>query len=121
MNINAGVVGLSVDPKASTLAGRLAAARIVDDPKFTALVRKRNGLAVTLSILTMAVYLAFIFLVAFDKPLLATKVGGGTTSLGIVFGLVVIVLAFVVTAIYVSAANGEYDTLTADLKREYDR
>ena len=120
MNTNTAVGG-AIDAKASTLAGRLAAARIIDDPKFLTLVRKRNGLAVTLSVLTMAVYLAFIFLVAFDKPLLATKVGGGTTSLGIVFGLVVIVLAFIVTAIYVGAANGQYDTLTADLKREYDR
>jgi uncharacterized membrane protein (DUF485 family) len=120
MNINAGAIDRPVDPRASTVAGRLAAARIVDDPKFITLVGKRNGLALTLSVVTMAVYLAFIFLVAFDKPLLATKIAG-TTSLGILFGLVVIVLAFVVTAIYVGAANGEYDTLTAELKREYDR
>ncbi len=119
MNINAAAAGSS-DLQASTLAGRLAAARIVDDPKFVALVRKRNGLAVTLSVVTMAVYLAFIFLVAFDKPLLATKVAGGTTSLGIVFGLVVIVFAFIVTAVYVVAANGDYDSLTDALKREYD-
>ena len=120
MSINAALGG-AIDPAAGTLAERLAAERIVDDPKFVELVRKRNGLAVTLSVLTMAVYLAFIFLVAFDKPLLATKIGGGTTSLGILLGLVVIVLAFVVTAIYVGAANGRYDTLTAELKREYDR
>lgn len=96
-------------------------ARLVRDPKFQELVRKRNGLAVTLSVLTLAIYLAFILLVAFDKPLLATKVGGGTTSLGIVLGLVVIVAAFVLTAVYVVRANGRFDELTAQLEREYGR
>ena len=88
---------------------------------FQLLVKKRNSLAVVLSVITLAIYLGFIFLVAFDKPLLATKVAGGTTTLGIVLGLVVIVSAFVLTAIYVVRANGRFDELTASLVREYDR
>ena len=96
-------------------------ARMVRDPRFHELVRKRNGLAVALSVVTLGIYLAFILLVAFDKPLLATKVGGGTTSLGIVLGLFVIVAAFVLTAIYVVRANGRFDALTAELVREYGR
>ena len=94
---------------------------LLRDPKFQELIRQRNGLAIVLSVVTLAIYLAFIFLVAFDKPLLATKVGGGTTSLGIVLGLVVIVAAFVLTAIYVVRANGKFDELTAALVRDYDR
>ena len=93
---------------------------LLQDPKFRELVKKRNGLAVTLSVLMLAIYSVFILLVAFDKPLLATKVAG-TTSLGIVLGLVVIVTAFVLTAIYVVRANGRFDALTADLVREYGR
>ena len=92
-------------------------ARLVRDPKFQELVRKRHGLAVR----TLAISLAFILLVAFDKPLLATKVGGGTTSLGIMLGLVVIVAAFMLTAVYVVRANGRFDELTAQLEREYGR
>ena len=94
---------------------------IVRDPKFQELVKKRNGLAIGLSVVTLAIYLGFIFLVAFDKPLLASKVGGGTMSLGIVLGLVVIVSAFLLTAIYVVRANGRFDDLTAQLVREYKR
>jgi len=56
--------------------------------------------------------------VAFDKPLLAQKVGGGTTSLGIVLGLGVIITAFLLTAVYVVRANGRYDDLTDQVKRE---
>lgn len=94
---------------------------ITNDPKFQELVRSRNSLALLLSIVMLAIYLAFILLVAFDKPLLATKVGGGPTSLGIVLGLVVIVVAFVLTAFYVVRANGRFDELTADITREFDR
>ena len=96
-------------------------ALLMRDPKFQELIRQRNGLAVVLSIITLVIYLAFILLVAFDKPLLATKVGGGTTSLGIVLGLVVIVAAFVLTAIYVVRANGRFDELTSELVKAYDR
>lgn len=94
---------------------------IVTDRRFVELVGKRNALAVTLTVLMMAIYLAFIFLVAFNKPLLATKVGGGTTSLGIVLGLVVIFSAILLTGVYVLRANGRFDVLTAELEREYGR
>ena len=94
---------------------------IVTDRRFVELIQKRNALARTLSALMMVIYLAFIFLVAFDKPLLATKVGGGTTSLGIVLGLAVILSAIVLTGIYVLRANGRFDVLTAELEQEYGR
>ncbi|MBV8911733.1 MAG: DUF485 domain-containing protein [Acetobacteraceae bacterium] len=90
---------------------------IMNNPRYQELVRSRNGLAWTLSIAVLAIYLGFIFLVAFDKPLLATKVSG-TTTLGIVLGVVVIVLAFLLTAIYVVRANGRFDELTDEIKRE---
>ena len=43
-------------------------------PKFQALVSSRNRFGWTLSLLMLFIYLGFIFLVAFDKPLLAQKV-----------------------------------------------
>jgi len=93
---------------------------IQNSPSYQELVRSRNNLAWILSIAILVIYLVFILLVAFDKPLLATKVSG-TTSLGIVLGLVVIVLAFILTAIYVSRANGRFDELTDTIKREVGR
>ncbi len=94
---------------------------ILRHPKFQALVSSRNRLGWTLSILMLVIYLGFILLVAFDKPLLAQKVGGGTISLGIVLGLGVILSAFVLTGIYVVRANGRFDDLTEQLKREVGR
>src|SRR4051794_8852768 len=52
---------------------------IAASPEYKELVRGRNRLAWTLSIAVLAIYLGFIFLVAFDKPLLARKVAGTTS------------------------------------------
>lgn len=93
-------------------------ARVVGNPKFQELVRERSGFAKALSIAMLVIYFGFILLVAFAKPLLATKIGSGVTSVGIVLGLVVIMSAFALTGIYVQRANGRFDRLTSDLTRE---
>jgi len=94
---------------------------IVRNPKFQELVRQRSGFAWTLSAVMLAIYFGFILLVAFGKELLAAKIGGGVTSVGIVLGLVVIVAAFVLTGIYVARANRRFDALIQDLRREIAR
>uniref|UniRef100_UPI0038D0CE79 DUF485 domain-containing protein n=1 Tax=Roseicella aerolata TaxID=2883479 RepID=UPI0038D0CE79 len=81
-------------------------------------MRTRSGFAWTLAALMLAIYLGFILLVAFARDLMAMKVGGGVTSLGIVLGLVVIVSAFALTGIYVQRANSRFDELTNDLRKE---
>ena len=86
--------------------------------QFRALARLRWRMAVRLSALMVMIYFGFILLVAFAKPLLATKIGGGVTSLGILLGLGVIVSAFVLTGIYVQRANSRFDELTRNLTKE---
>jgi uncharacterized membrane protein (DUF485 family) len=54
-------------------------------------------------------------LVAFDKPLLAQRLGAGVMTVGMPVGLAVILFTVVITAIYVRRANGEFDTLTAQI------
>ncbi len=92
--------------------------RVLRSARFQELVRQRSGFAWTLSIAMLVIYFGFILLVAFAKPLLATKIGGGVTSLGIVLGLIVIVSAFVLTGIYVQRANSRFDELTRNLQRD---
>src|SRR5215210_2830168 len=92
--------------------------RVVSNPQFQELVRERTSFARSLSIAMLVIYFGFILLVAFAKPLLATKIGGGITSVGIVLGLAVIISAFVLTGIYVQRANGRFDRLTSDLTKE---
>ncbi len=92
--------------------------QLLRSPRFQELVRQRTRFAWTLSIVMLVIYFGFILLVAFAKPLLATKVGDGVTSLGIILGLGVILSAFVLTGIYVQRANSRFDELTRHLTRE---
>ena len=89
---------------------------ILRDPQFRELVQRRSAFAWTLSALMLVVYLGFILLVAFMPDVMASKVGGGTTSLGILIGLAVIVFAFALTGVYVARANGRFDEITRELK-----
>ena len=92
--------------------------QVLRSPRFQELVRQRARFAWTLTIAMLVIYFGFILLVAFAKPLLASKIGDGVTSLGIILGLGVIVSAFVLTGIYVQRANSRFDELTRRLTRE---
>lgn len=92
--------------------------QILRNPKFQELVRRRSSFAWTLAAVMLVIYLSFILAVAFARDLMATKLGGGVTSLGILLGLLVILSAFLLTGIYVWRANTEFDDLTSDLQKE---
>ena len=94
---------------------------VLSNPNFQALVRERSGFGWTLTIIMLVIYFGFILLVAFGKGFLATKIGGGVTSVGILIGLGVIISAFVLTGIYTQRANSRFDELTEDLTRELTR
>ena len=92
--------------------------RIINNPKFQELVRERSSFAWTLSIIMLVIYYGFVLLVAFGKGFLATKIGGGVTSVGILIGLGVIISAFVLTGIYTQRANSRYDDLAEKLSKD---
>jgi uncharacterized membrane protein (DUF485 family) len=90
------------------------AARIRANPKFAELLRKRNSFAWTLTIVMLVVYLGFIGVVAYAPDVLGISVSGAIT-LGFPLGLGVIVVAVLLTGIYVARANGEFDRLTREI------
>ena len=75
----------------------------------------RWRIAVSLTIAMMVAYFGFILLVAFNKPLLGTRVMPGL-SLGILLGALVIIVAWVLTWIYISWANAHYDASVEGLR-----
>jgi uncharacterized membrane protein (DUF485 family) len=75
----------------------------------------RWRIALSLTIAMMAAYFGFVLLVAFNKPLLATVVVPGL-SLGILLGALVIVVAWVLTWIYITWANAHYDASIKGLR-----
>ena len=94
--------------------------RVANNPIFQTLVRERTRFGWILTVAMLIVYFGFIGLIAFDKELLARKVGG-TASLGFYLGMFVIVFAFVLTGIYVARANTRFDRLSAELARSLAR
>lgn len=78
------------------------------NPELRALARKRDKLALTLTVLMIVIYFGFIALIAFDKPLLGRRIGGGL-SLGILLGALVIVASWLLTWYYVRWMNAHYD------------
>ena len=80
-----------------------------------ALDSARWRIAIWLTVAMMVVYFAFILLVAYDKPLLTQVVVPGL-SLGILFGALVIVAAWLFIWIYVRWANQHYDAKIEALK-----
>jgi len=92
-------------------------ARIVKDPRYQQLKSRRSRFGWLLAVAMLVVYYGFILLVAFNKPLLATRLGEGVTTVGMPLGLGVIVFTILITGIYVRRANREYDDLTEQITR----
>ena len=93
------------------------AQRIASHPDYQKLKATRTRFGWTLAVLGMIAYYGFILLVAFDKPLLASKLGSGVTTLGMPLGVAVIVFTIAITWIYVRRANKEFDALTENITR----
>lgn len=91
--------------------------RISGMPEYQQLKSSRASFGWILTILMMVVYYGFILLVAFNKELLATRIGSGVMTWGMPIGLGVILFTILITAIYVRRANSEFDALTARIQK----
>lgn len=95
-----------------------AGTKILANPKFHELVKKRTAFAWTLSVAMLAIYFGFILLIAYGKEFLGTSLSGGTTTVGFPIGVGVILSAVVLTGIYVRRANTEFDELNRQIIEE---
>jgi len=84
-------------------------------PSYIELKHKRTRFGWWLAVAGMVAYYGFILLVAFDKPFLAQRLGGGVTTIGMPLGVAVIVFTIVTTWLYVRRANREFDALTEQI------
>jgi uncharacterized membrane protein (DUF485 family) len=75
----------------------------------------RWRVAISLTIAMMVVYFGFILLVAFNKPLLGILLTEGL-SLGMLLGVLVIIVAWMLTWFYIRWANTHYDASLARLR-----
>jgi uncharacterized membrane protein (DUF485 family) len=81
------------------------------------LAAARWRLAVLLTATMTIVYVGFILLIAFGKPLLGRIVMPGL-SVGILLGVLVIAVAWAIIVVYVQWANQHYDPAVSAVRRE---
>ncbi|ABS67674.1 DUF485 domain-containing protein [Xanthobacter versatilis] len=94
------------------------AARIAADPNYQKLKATRSRFGWTLTLAMLVVYYGFILLIAFDKAVLAARIGSGVMTWGIPIGFGVIVFTILITAVYVRRANSEFDDLSEKIKQQ---
>ena len=90
---------------------------IKNDPNYNKLVKVRTKYAFILSVIMLTVYFSFILIIAFEPTLLSIKLATDSViTLGIPMGVFIILLAFVLTGLYVKRANSEFDLLSKKVK-----
>lgn len=82
------------------------------------LATRRWRVALALTITMMATYFGFLFTVAWLKPVASALVAPGL-SWGILLGALVIIVAWVVTGVYVIWANSRYDETLESLRASF--
>ena len=87
-------------------------------PAYADLTRARARLATVLTSIILVAFFGFTLLIAFNKAWLAQPIGAGVTSIGIPLGFGIILLAIVLTGIYVHRANGSFDELTRRIRED---
>lgn len=95
---------------------------IARQPLFRQLVQKRNRFALTLSVIMLIVYYAFVLFASTNPAGFAATIGDGSKiCIGLLAGWAVQLFAFILTGIYVNRANGEFDSLNKQVVAEATR
>jgi len=92
--------------------------KIEEHPKYKELVSKRTSFSIKLGVFVLVMFYAFILTIAFNKEVLATKIGDGLTTVAFPIALAILIISFITTLIYVKRANGEFEDLTNEIKKD---
>ncbi|NEU97107.1 DUF485 domain-containing protein [Bradyrhizobium uaiense] len=93
---------------------------IQDNSAFRQLASERARLGVGMSIVMATAYFAYILTIAFWPRLLGHPLWSGTViTWGILIGVGLIALGFLLTALYVRRANSRFDRLNQLLLEDY--
>ncbi len=94
-------------------------AKIRSNPKFAELVGKRTRFAIILSLVVLVPYYTFMWLVSQQPQLFTTKISDGSViTIGWPIAALIVIVGWVLTGVYVSRANGEFDALTQEVLKE---
>lgn len=91
--------------------------QVLESAGFKKLVRDRWTVAFILTALQFLLYYGYIVIIATNKGFLAQKIGEVTT-LGIPVGVLVIVVSWLFTFVYVIWANSKYDPAIKEMNEQ---
>jgi uncharacterized membrane protein (DUF485 family) len=90
--------------------------RMRSNPKFDELVARRSRFAWLLAATVLVLFYGFVMVVAFAPGVLGTPVvDGSMLTVGVAAGLFMFSFFWLLTALYVRRANGQFDALTAEI------
>jgi len=90
--------------------------RVKNNPKFHQLTSRRSRLAWGLSSIILLMYFSFIMLIAFVPEFLGQPINETSLiTIGIPIGVFIIIMAFVLTGIYVRKANKDFDRINQEI------
>jgi uncharacterized membrane protein (DUF485 family) len=92
--------------------------RIKSHPTYKQLAAERQRLGLSLSAVMGGAYFAYILTIAFRPQTFGTPLGDSVMTWGLVAGVGVIALGFLLTALYVVRANCRFDALGERLKED---
>ena len=93
--------------------------RMRANPKFQELVARRGRYAWTLAAIVLTMFYGFVMVVAFNPASLGQPVSEGSMlTVGVAVELFMFIFFWVLTALYVRRANGEFDSLTQEIVKE---
>ncbi|MBK7647664.1 MAG: DUF485 domain-containing protein [Betaproteobacteria bacterium] len=93
--------------------------KIRANPKFAELVGKRTRFAIILSLVVLVPYYSFMLLVSQQPQLFAAKISEGSViTIGWPIAALIVIGSWLLTGVYISRANGEFDRLTEEMLKE---
>ena len=93
---------------------------VINDPRFQALHRKKQGFLIGLMIFSVAFYFLLPIGAAYFQDLYKIKVWG-PVNVGLLFALSEFVVAWGVAFIYSRRANTEFDAMASELIRDAEK
>jgi len=91
---------------------------LLESADFKALVSRRWTVSFVLLALLFVSYYGYVIVIATAKDFVNQKLADGVTTMAIPLGVAAIVIAFLLTAVYVSWANKSYDPEVERLKNQ---
>ena len=97
-------------------------ARIRSNPKFAEMVGKRTRFAILLSLIVLVPYYTYMLLVSLQPQIFAARISEGSViTIGWPIAALIVVVGWLLTGVYVSRANGEFDRLTQEVLKEANK